>query len=156
MERLLRVLVVAVFAAVLTTSAAGSSDGSSTEEKKAAKESRPALSLRASPSISFAPVRVNARAELKGGPDDFEELYCPSIEWDWGDGTVSESTPGCDPFVAGKSEIDRFMAKEHVYREPGEFRLSIKLKKRDKVVASAGTSIQVNNGLGGAAGEIIR
>ena len=42
---------------------------------------KPSLSLKASPAVSFAPARVVVVAELKGGPDDFEEFYCPTVEW---------------------------------------------------------------------------
>ena len=35
---------------------------------------KPSLSLKATPSVSFAPARIVVVAEVKGGPDDFEEF----------------------------------------------------------------------------------
>ena len=61
------------------------------------KNERPKVSLRAQPSVSVAPARIVLTAELQGGSDDFEEYYCPSIEWEWGDDTSSESSSDCEP-----------------------------------------------------------
>ena len=48
---------------------------------------RPKITLKAQPLIAMAPARVVLTAELVGGANDFEEFYCPTVEWDWGDGT---------------------------------------------------------------------
>ena len=61
------------------------------------KSKKPALSIRVTPAVSFSPARVRAFAELKGGPDDNQELYCAAVEWDWGDLTQSESASDCEP-----------------------------------------------------------
>ena len=68
---------------------------------------KPSLSLKATPPIAFSPARVRAVAEIRGGPDDYEEFYCPTIEWEWGDGTSSENASDCEPYEAGKSSIRR-------------------------------------------------
>src|ERR1700741_444420 len=68
---------------------------------------RPKVTLKAQPVIAMSPARVVLTAELVGGANDFEEYYCPTVEWDWGDGTQSESTMDCEPFQEGKSEIKR-------------------------------------------------
>ncbi len=107
---------------------------------------RPKLTLKAQPVIAMSPARVVLTAELVGGPNDYEEYYCPTIEWDWGDGTQSESTNDCAPYEAGKSEIKRRFTKEHIFRA-GMFRVSFKLKRRDKAVAFATVNIQVRPGL---------
>mgnify|MGYP006150229533 CR=1 FL=1 len=75
--------------------------------------------------------------------DDFEEFYCPSIEWVWGDDTKSESTADCDPYEAGKSEIRRRFAIQHKYNIEGSYDVQFRLKQRDKVVASARTRVTV-------------
>jgi hypothetical protein len=118
------------------------------------EQKRPSLSLKASPIISFSPARIFLVAELRGGTDDQQELYCAGTEWDWGDGTRSESSYDCEPYEAGKSEIRRRFATEHVYYQSGNYRIHIRLKKKDKVVMAANTSVQVRAGLreiGGAA-----
>lgn len=112
-----------------------------------ADDKRPSVSLKAAPTVAFAPARIRLTAELKGGPDDFEELYCPSIEWDWGDGTTSGASTDCKPYEAGKTLIQRRYSVEHVYRQPGAYRIQIRLKKGSRVNASAQAAIQVRAGL---------
>src|SRR5919106_6686282 len=80
---------------------------------------KPSLSLKATPPISFSPAKVRVVAEARGGADDYAEFYCPTIEWDWGDGTVSENTVDCEPYEAGKSEIRRRFNAEHTYHTSG-------------------------------------
>ena len=106
---------------------------------------KPQLRLKAQPVISMAPSRVVLTAELVGGPNDFEEYYCPTIEWDWGDGTHSESTSDCAPYEAGKTEIKRRFTVEHVFRAGGH-QIVFRLKRNDKVLTSASVSIQIQPG----------
>lgn len=110
---------------------------------------KPSLSLKANPAISFAPARVVIVAEVKGGANDFEDFYCPSIDWDWGDDTNSTSDSDCDPYEAGKSEIKRRYTVEHRYRNAGRYKIVLRLKKGDRIVASANAQIQVRPGLTG-------
>src|SRR5207249_4134495 len=58
---------------------------------------RPKMTLKAQPVIGIAPARVVLTAELVGGANDYEDFYCPTIEWEWGDGTRSESSADCAP-----------------------------------------------------------
>src|SRR5215831_2384911 len=67
------------------------------KDTKDADAKRPQVHLKAQPVISVSPARVVLTAEIVGGPNDFEDFYCPSIEWDWGDGTQSESASDCAP-----------------------------------------------------------
>jgi hypothetical protein len=108
-------------------------------------DKKPKLTLKAQPIISMSPSKVTLRAELVGGPNDYEEYYCPTVEWDWGDGTQSESTADCQPYEAGKSEIKRRYVVDHVFRA-GYYQVAVRLKRRDKAVASATTAIQVQGG----------
>jgi hypothetical protein len=125
----------------------------STSAQKADKDAkenpdakRPQVKLRAQPVISMAPSRVVLTAELVGGADDFEDFYCPTVQWEWGDGTRSESTNDCAPYEPGKTEIKRRFTVEHVFRM-GAYRVMFRLKRRDKAVAFATVSIQVRPGL---------
>jgi hypothetical protein len=111
------------------------------------KVKKPSLSLRASPPISFSPANIHLVAELKGGPDDYEEFYCPAVEWDWGDGTRSENSSDCDPYEAGVSQISRRFSKTHVYNLQGRYRVQVRLKRNTKVLTSASTNIQVRAGI---------
>lgn len=108
-------------------------------------DKRPKVTLKAQPIISIAPSKVTLRAELVGGANDYEEFYCPTIEWDWDDGTQSESTSDCEPYEAGKSEIKRRFTVEHVFRA-GYYHVAFRLKRRDKAVASATATVQVQGG----------
>jgi hypothetical protein len=109
---------------------------------------KPSLSLKATPAVSFAPARVVVVAEVKGGSNDFEDFYCPTVEWEWGDFTTSTAEADCDPYSAGKSEIKRRYTVEHRYKNPGGFKIMLRLKKGDKIVATATTQVQVRPGLG--------
>ena len=109
---------------------------------------KPSLTLKATPAVSFAPARIVVVAEIKGGANDFEEFYCPSLEWEWGDLTTSTAEADCEPYEAGKSEIKRRYTVEHRYKNPGSFRILLRLKKSNKVIAAANTMVQVRPGLG--------
>jgi hypothetical protein len=116
------------------------------DAREQANNKKPSLSLKATPAVSFAPARVVMVAEVKGG-DDVEAFYCPSVEWEWGDGTTSLAETDCTPFEEGKSQIKRRYSVEHQYKNPGQFRVVLRLKKGDKVSAMANTNVQVRPGL---------
>lgn len=109
---------------------------------------KPSLSLKAMPAVSFAPARVVMVAEVKGGADDHEEFYCPTVEWEWGDLTTSTAEADCEPYQAGKSEIKRRYTVEHQFRNPGSFRIRLALKKGTKIISTANTVVQIRPGLG--------
>jgi hypothetical protein len=115
-------------------------------------EKKPKISVKANPAMALSPARVVVSADINGGPDDNEELYCAAVEWDWGDDTRSNSSADCDPFEAGKSEIKRRFTADHVYRLTGEYRIQFRLKKKDKVVMAASTSVKIRPGLGDPGG----
>lgn len=111
------------------------------------KPKRPKLTLRSSPPMAFAPATITLTAELQDGDNDYEEFYCADIEWDWADGTRSESSDDCEPYEAGKSEIRRRYAIQHKYNIDGVYDVQFRLKQRGKVVASARTKIVVRGSL---------
>ena len=110
-------------------------------------QKRPSIAVRASPSAGFSPLKVVLSAEIKGGPDDFADFYCPTIEWVWGDDTRAESTVDCDPYEAGKSEIKRRYSVSRIFQTSGNYRVEFRLKQKDKVVGAGSTTIQVRPGL---------
>jgi hypothetical protein len=121
--------------------------GSAWSAQRTGDDKRPSLSLRATPPVGFSPLRVRVVVDVRGGPDDYSEFYCAAIEWDWGDGTVSENSEDCDPYQAGKSTIRRRYATEHVFRQPGSFQVFFRLKQRDRVIASSSANVQVRPGV---------
>ncbi len=106
-------------------------------------DERPSMSLRASPNVAFSSTAILFIAELRGGADDYEEYYCPSIEWDWDDLTTSETTYDCAPYEPGTSEIRRFYSDRHTYHDPGSFEVQFRLKRGGDVVGFARTSVTV-------------
>ena len=117
-------------------------------DKDGAKD-RPKVTLRAQPTVGVAPVRVVFTAELTGGADDFEEFYCPSIEWAWGDDTSSEATLDCDPYEAGKSQIKRRFTVEHTFRRDGMYKVYFHMKRKERFLGSAAIVVQVQPGARG-------
>jgi hypothetical protein len=139
-----------VGAASLVISAAIVASASPQKADKDAKDNpdakRPKVTLKAQPVISMSPARIVLTAELVGGANDFEDFYCAAVQWEWGDGTQSESSSDCAPYEPGKTEIKRRFTVEHVFRT-GAWRVNFRLKQHDKAVGFATVNIQVRPGL---------
>jgi hypothetical protein len=138
----------AFFSAAILVGAGVSTPAQSGDKDEKKEPKRPSLSLKAAPVTGMVPVRVSATAEFKGGDDDFQEYYCPGVEWNWGDGTVSESANDCDPYEAGVSQIRRRFSQSHTYKRPGAFRIIFRLKHRDKILTSQTTIVRLLGGMG--------
>ena len=108
---------------------------------------KPSLSLKATPPVGFSPLRVRFVVDVRGGADDHQEFYCPAVEWEWGDGTQSESSEDCEPYEAGKSAIRRRFSTEHVFRQGGSYQIFFRLKQRNRVVAGTSVNVQVRSGV---------
>lgn len=110
---------------------------------------KPKAVLRVNPAVIFPPARVVATAELTEGANDFQEYYCPKIEWIWGDDTQSESGEDCDPYEAGKSEIRRRYSADHNYRSDPmgggsrSYEVIFRMKQGSKTVLSLRQTIRV-------------
>lgn len=113
-----------------------------------AEPKKPSLSLRATPPVGFTPLRVVVSVDVKDGSDDYADFYCAGVEWEWGDGTISESSSDCDPYEAGKSTIRRRYTADHIFRQPGQYKVIFKLKQKTKQVAAVSTNVQVRGGVG--------
>ena len=111
------------------------------------RDDRPSLSLRSSATVAFSSRELLFIAELEGGADDYQEFYCPSLEWDWDDATKSEATYDCEPYEPGKSEIQRRYSSKHTFQEPGSYEVKFRLKRRDKILIAARTKVTVRYGL---------
>ena len=115
---------------------------------KDAEAKRPKINMRVQPQVVIAPAKVLVSVELTGGDDDFEEYYCPAIEWEWGDDTSSESQSDCQPYETGKSLIKRRYTTQHEFRRAGNYKLYFHLKQKDRVLGSGSVNLQVQPGLG--------
>jgi hypothetical protein len=130
----------AVIAAALPSASAWSA-------QREGEDKKPSLALRATPPVGFSPLRVRLVVDARGGPDDYADFYCPTIEWDWGDGTSSENSSDCDPYEAGKSTIQRRWSAEHIYRQSGNFKVMFRIKQKNKAIAASTANVQVRAGM---------
>ena len=120
-----------------------SAESSQSDEKR---DERPSLSLRSSVKVTISASEVLFVAVLKGGADNYEEFYCPTIEWDWDDLTKSETTYDCEPYEPSKSEIRRRYSTRHTFQQSGTYEVKVRLKRKDKVLAYARTNVIVRFG----------
>ena len=97
---------------------------------------KPKAALRVNPTLIFVPQRIVATAELTDGADDFQDYYCPTIEWIWDDTTTSESSEDCEPYEPGKSTIRRRYTADHTYKDPGNYDVVFRMKQGSTVVLS--------------------
>jgi hypothetical protein len=116
------------------------------EDEKPKKDKKPGLELRVSPRYGFSPVNAFFTAELKGG-DDIEELYCPEVEWEWGDGGKSVQESDCDPWT-NASHIERRFTANHTFQFAGLYRVKVTLRRSGKNVMSQTVQLTVRAGLG--------
>jgi len=147
-------LLVCVLVALSVAGAGLAEDKKSDEAKKAEgpkKGKRPALELRALPRFAFSPASIHFTAELTGG-DDIEDLYCPDVEWEWGDGGKSQQESDCPPFEEG-TKIDRHHTAEHVYQLAGRFLVKITLRRAGKTIAAQTMPLTVRPGIGDRSNE---
>lgn len=132
-----RILIAACVLGLAATTASGAAD-----------KNKPSLNMRATPASGFAPLKVSVFVTLQGGVNDYQDFYCPSVEWDWDDGTKSEEKVDCDPYEAGKSEIRRNYRAEHTFQFGGsDFRVQFRLKQKNKTVGSTSATVRVQPGI---------
>ena len=125
----------------------GFTSGGSVDAQREGDAKKPSLAFRATPPVGFSPLRVRVVVDVRGGADDYAEFYCPSVEWDWADGTVSESSEDCNPYQPGKSTIRRRYTAEHTYRQAGQYQIYFRLKQKDRVVGAGNGTVQVRAGI---------
>jgi len=111
------------------------------------KKSKPNVAVKATPVVGFSPARIVVTAELRGGDDDYQDFYCATVEWDWGDDTRSQAAADCDPYEPGKSAIKRRFTIDHVFQSAGDYRVEFRLKQKNKVVARGTTEVKIRPGI---------
>jgi hypothetical protein len=122
---------------------AGAALAGAEDQKKLKK---PGLELRSSPRFAFSPANILFVAELKGG-DDVEELYCPEVEWEWGDGGKSVKEADCEPWTEGAT-IERRFSANHTFQFAGIYRVKVTLRKTGKNIMSQSLALTIRAGLG--------
>jgi len=136
------VALLAVFALVSPAAPLRAQD----DKDPARKLKRPALELRVNPRYGFSPLNAYFVAELKGG-DDLEQLYCPEVEWEWGDGGKSVEEADCDPWTPN-STIERRFSNHHLYPFAGLYLVKVTLRKTGKTLTTQSVQVTVRAGLG--------
>src|SRR4051812_41456445 len=124
------------FLCLVSLCALGLAAGPRARDSKPDKD-KPSIEVKSLPAMGFAPFRTVLTVDVKGGPDDYQQYYCASVEWDLGDGTVAEQKLDCDPYEAGKSQIKRRYIREQVFNSPGEFHVLFHLKQNRRSSAPA-------------------
>ncbi len=141
----------AVLGVALALLVAGVGPAAGGDQPKKEKAKKPALEIRPSPRFAFSPANIFFTAELKGG-DDVEELYCPEIEWEWGDGGKSVQEADCDPWT-DTTQIQRRFTANHTFQFAGLYRVKITLRKSKKDLMSQTVQVQIRAGLGDISAE---
>lgn len=147
MTQLGRACCTLVAASVLAAASGAPAAAQRSDDRKPGDDRRPSLAFRATPPVGFSPLRVRIVVDLKGGSDDYADFYCPEIEWDWGDGAISESSEDCEPYEPGKSAIRRRFSAEHTFKQSGVYQVFFRIKQRDKTIAQSNGQIQVRAGI---------
>jgi hypothetical protein len=136
----------AVLVAALALLVPGAAPAAGEDQPKKEKGKKPALEIRPSPRFAFSPANIFFTAELKGG-DDVEELYCPEIEWEWGDGGKSVQEADCDPWT-DTTKIQRRFTANHTFQFAGLYRVRVALRKSGKDIMSQTVNVTIRAGLG--------
>jgi hypothetical protein len=103
---------------------------------------QPTVLLKADRTVGLAPVVITLTVDLVGGADDDPDFYCPTVEWDWGDDTQSESSFACRPYEPHVSRIVRHFAMAHIFDE-GRYSVTFRLMRGQKALASAETTLVI-------------
>ena len=102
---------------------------------------RPRVELRATPRMAFLASDVLVAARLVGG-DEHEDFYCPEVEWEFGDGSRSRHQADCEPFKSG-TPLERRFTASHAYRRPGNYEVRVTLRRSNRTLSVATTSVRV-------------
>jgi hypothetical protein len=131
---------------VVSVSAQKNDKNAKDKDARNSTSDRPKLSITARPTVAIAPARVVLTAELTGGANDYEEYYCPSIRWEWGDLSSSETGLDCPPYEAGKTEIKRRFTIEHTFNRSGSYKVYFRMKHGSKDIAVTSITIKLQPG----------
>ncbi|MDP6715876.1 MAG: hypothetical protein QF368_14820, partial [SAR202 cluster bacterium] len=73
--------------------------------------------------VAGSPLTVLLIADIVGGADDDQDLYCQGVTWDFGDGNQIAMMPGCIMFTKGSS-FNRHWEETYTYEKPGAYPVS--------------------------------
>lgn len=82
----------------------------------------PEVSVRAE-LVPNEPWAVTLIAEIVGGADNNEDLYCVGTEWQFGDGNGMAMMPSCLPWTP-ESTMQRYFEETYTYEGPGTYEVT--------------------------------
>ncbi len=100
------------------------------------------VTLFATPQEGTAPLIVQLRATLSGGPDNSYELYCTGESWDFGGGIRMERIPDCVEWTP-EARIRRSFTTEYTYEQAGTYQIRLQVGEGAHSLASNGVTIEV-------------
>jgi hypothetical protein len=106
-----------------------------------AKPRKPKLTIRTTPQMAFAPANVLFTAQLADA-ESHEELYCPGVQWEWGDGETSFHEYDCPPFGPSVEFENRFSGR-HAYGRGGVYEVRVSLVRAGRTIAASQATLTV-------------
>ena len=134
-------------AVALTASLAAQKNDKDAKSPVAGEAQRPKLALKAA---TLHRHRSRPRGPHRGvhrGFERFRGVYCPTVRWEWGDLTSSESSMDCPPYEAGKTEIKRRFTVDHRFDRAGSYKVYFRIRHGSKEVAATSTTVKVQPGV---------
>ena len=93
--------------------------------------------------IGHCDVEVVFRLVINDGGS--EDYYCPRIEWQWEDGSISEEESDCPPFAEATPDDHRQVwTRRRAFQKSGRYVVRARLFKADRLMRILETSVVVN------------
>ena len=132
---------VSIIAGLMIGTLAGASSSCSSRSSHWEGGQKPTLTLTASPKVGAVPLTVQFVATVRGGSDTEPLLYCADAEWDYGNATHVERLD-CPPLEDGGVTIQRTYSSVHTYKNPGNYKVQLKLLHGEDSVMVAKTKVK--------------
>ena len=114
----------------------------------ASKPAKPKVDFKVSPPMAMlgvgprSSVTVTFRLSIKSGGN--EDFYCPRLEWEWQDATMSTEESDCPPFDQAKqSDHDRTWSRSRQFWEPGQHTIKVRLYKGERLIRTVEGKVEV-------------
>ena len=73
--------------------------------------------------VAGQPLTVLLVADIVGGPDNSQEVYCPGTKWQFGDGIGMSSSASCMVWTPDV-KINRHFEQIYTYDAPGTYKVT--------------------------------
>ena len=109
----------------------------------------------AGPKVEFSPLRkasvlpmghcdVEVTFRLSVNDGGSEDYYCPRIEWQWEDGSISEEESDCVPFAEAAADDHRQVwTQRRAFQKSGRYVVRARLYKADRLVRIVETTVVI-------------